>query len=59
MAERATFPSSAYSAYYHREHPPADNELTRVSPGTFSSAFLPARDPVERAWPSRRRTPPK
>lgn len=40
MAERATFLSSAYSAYHHRERPPADDELTRVGPGTPCDEYL-------------------
>ena len=33
MAERLVFLNKAYSAYYHRGVPPADDELTRVGPG--------------------------
>jgi len=40
MAERPAFLNKAYSAYYHRGLPPADDELTRVGPGTPCGEYL-------------------
>jgi len=40
MAERAAFLSTAYSAYHHRERPAAEEELTRVGPGTPCGEYL-------------------
>ena len=40
MSERAPFLNTAYSAYYHRERPPEDEELTRVGPGTPCGEYL-------------------
>ncbi len=40
MAERAPFLNTAYSAYHHRERPAADEELTRVGPGTPCGEYL-------------------
>jgi phenylpropionate dioxygenase-like ring-hydroxylating dioxygenase large terminal subunit len=40
MPARAPFIGNAYSAYHHRERPPADDELTRVGPGTPGGEFL-------------------
>ena len=40
MSERAPFLNRAYSAYYHRDHPPVDDELTRVGPGTPCGEYL-------------------
>jgi nitrite reductase/ring-hydroxylating ferredoxin subunit len=40
MAERAPFLSTAYSAYHHRERPAAEEELTRVGPGTPCGEYL-------------------
>jgi phenylpropionate dioxygenase-like ring-hydroxylating dioxygenase large terminal subunit len=40
MAERMAFLNKAYSAYHHRGLPPADDELTRVGPGTPCGEYL-------------------
>ena len=40
MSERAPFLNLPYSAYHHRERPPADEELTRVGPGTPCGEYL-------------------
>ena len=40
MATRAPFLSNAYSAYYHRERPAEDEELSRVGPGTPGGEYL-------------------
>ncbi|MBV8120967.1 MAG: aromatic ring-hydroxylating dioxygenase subunit alpha [Alphaproteobacteria bacterium] len=40
MSERAPFLNRTYSAYYHRERPTADKELTRVGPGTPCGEYL-------------------
>jgi phenylpropionate dioxygenase-like ring-hydroxylating dioxygenase large terminal subunit len=40
MSERAPFLHQAYSAYYHRERPKPDEELTRVGPGTPCGEYL-------------------
>jgi phenylpropionate dioxygenase-like ring-hydroxylating dioxygenase large terminal subunit len=40
MAERAPFLNTAYSAYHHRGLPAADDELTRVGPGTPCGEYL-------------------
>jgi nitrite reductase/ring-hydroxylating ferredoxin subunit len=40
MAERAPFLNQAFSAYHHREQPAADDELTRVGPGTPCGEYL-------------------
>ena len=40
MAKRAPFLGKAYSAYYHRERPKEDEELTRVGPGTPCGEYL-------------------
>jgi phenylpropionate dioxygenase-like ring-hydroxylating dioxygenase large terminal subunit len=40
MSERAPFLAYAYSAYHHRDQPPADDELTRVGPGTPCGEYL-------------------
>ena len=40
MLMRAPFLNTAYGAYYHRERPPADEELTRVGPGTPCGEYL-------------------
>jgi phenylpropionate dioxygenase-like ring-hydroxylating dioxygenase large terminal subunit len=40
MAERAPFLNRSYGAYYHRERPAPDDELTRVGPGTPCGEFL-------------------
>jgi phenylpropionate dioxygenase-like ring-hydroxylating dioxygenase large terminal subunit len=40
MAERMPFLNKPYSAYYHRGLPPADDELTRVGPGTPCGEYL-------------------
>jgi phenylpropionate dioxygenase-like ring-hydroxylating dioxygenase large terminal subunit len=40
MAERAPFLNKSYSAYYHRERPAPDDELTRVGPGTPCGEYL-------------------
>ena len=40
MSERAPFLNRTYSAYYHRERPTADEELTRVGPGTPCGEYL-------------------
>ena len=40
MSERAPFLNRPYSAYHHRERPPADEELTRVGPGTPCGEYL-------------------
>jgi phenylpropionate dioxygenase-like ring-hydroxylating dioxygenase large terminal subunit len=40
MSERAPFLNRTYSAYYHRERPAADEELTRVGPGTPCGEYL-------------------
>jgi nitrite reductase/ring-hydroxylating ferredoxin subunit len=37
---RAPFLNTTYSAYYHRERPSADDELTRVGPGTPCGEYL-------------------
>ena len=52
MSERAPFLHRPYSAYHHRERPPADDELVRVGPGTpcgeYLRAVLAAGDPGRR-----------
>jgi nitrite reductase/ring-hydroxylating ferredoxin subunit len=40
MTMRAPFLNKAYSAYHHRERPEADEELTRVGPGTPCGEYL-------------------
>jgi phenylpropionate dioxygenase-like ring-hydroxylating dioxygenase large terminal subunit len=40
MPQRAPFLAKPYSAYRHRERPPADDELTRVGPGTPCGEYL-------------------
>jgi nitrite reductase/ring-hydroxylating ferredoxin subunit len=40
MADRAPFLTTPYSAYHHREWPAADEELTRVGPGTPCGEYL-------------------
>ncbi len=40
MPERVAFLNKAYSAYHHRGLPPADEELTRVGPGTPGGEYL-------------------
>jgi phenylpropionate dioxygenase-like ring-hydroxylating dioxygenase large terminal subunit len=40
MSERASFLNRSYGAYYHRERPPEDEELTRVGPGTPCGEYL-------------------
>jgi nitrite reductase/ring-hydroxylating ferredoxin subunit len=40
VIERAPFLSKAYSAYHHRERPAADEELTRIGPGTPCGEYL-------------------
>jgi phenylpropionate dioxygenase-like ring-hydroxylating dioxygenase large terminal subunit len=40
MSERAPFLNRPYSAYYHRQRPAADEELTRVGPGTPCGEYL-------------------
>jgi nitrite reductase/ring-hydroxylating ferredoxin subunit len=40
MTTRAPFLNRAYSAYDHRERPAADEELTRVGPGTPCGEYL-------------------
>jgi phenylpropionate dioxygenase-like ring-hydroxylating dioxygenase large terminal subunit len=40
MSERAPFLHQAYSAYYHRDRPEPDEELTRVGPGTPCGEYL-------------------
>jgi phenylpropionate dioxygenase-like ring-hydroxylating dioxygenase large terminal subunit len=40
MPARAPFLASAHGAYHHRERPPADDELTRVGPGTPCGEYL-------------------
>jgi nitrite reductase/ring-hydroxylating ferredoxin subunit len=40
MADRAPFLTTPYSAYHHREWPAADQELTRVGPGTPCGEYL-------------------
>jgi phenylpropionate dioxygenase-like ring-hydroxylating dioxygenase large terminal subunit len=40
MLTRAPFLNTTYSAYYHRERPAADEELTRVGPGTPCGEYL-------------------
>jgi phenylpropionate dioxygenase-like ring-hydroxylating dioxygenase large terminal subunit len=40
VSERAPFLNTAYSAYHHRERPPADEELTHVGPGTPCGEYL-------------------
>jgi nitrite reductase/ring-hydroxylating ferredoxin subunit len=40
MAKRMPFLTKPYSAYYHRGMPPADDELTRVGPGTPCGEYL-------------------
>ena len=40
MLTRASFLNTTYSAYYHRERPAADDELTRVGPGTPCGEYL-------------------
>jgi nitrite reductase/ring-hydroxylating ferredoxin subunit len=40
MVERAPFLDRAYGAYYHRERPAEDEELTRVGPGTPCGEYL-------------------
>jgi phenylpropionate dioxygenase-like ring-hydroxylating dioxygenase large terminal subunit len=40
MRARAPFLASAFSAYHHRRRPPADDELTRVGPGTPCGEYL-------------------
>lgn len=40
MATRIPFLQTAYSAYHHRERPPADDELIRVGPGTPCGEYL-------------------
>ena len=40
MLTRAPFLNTTYGAYYHRERPPADEELTRVGPDTPCGEYL-------------------
>jgi hypothetical protein len=40
MLTRPPFLDTAYSAYYHRDRPPADEELTRVGPDTPCGEYL-------------------
>ena len=40
MLTRAPFLNTTYGAYYHRERPTADEELTRVGPGTPCGEYL-------------------
>jgi nitrite reductase/ring-hydroxylating ferredoxin subunit len=40
MSERVSFLNTAYAAYHHRGRPPADEELTRVGPGTPCGEYL-------------------
>ncbi|MBV9827155.1 MAG: aromatic ring-hydroxylating dioxygenase subunit alpha [Alphaproteobacteria bacterium] len=40
MSERAPFLNKTYGAYYHREQPAPDEELTRVGPGTPCGEYL-------------------
>ncbi len=40
MATRVPFVNTAYSAYYHRERPAEDAELTQVGPGTPCGEYL-------------------
>jgi phenylpropionate dioxygenase-like ring-hydroxylating dioxygenase large terminal subunit len=40
MPVKAPFLANAYSAYHHRGRPPADDELTRVGPGTPCGEYL-------------------
>ena len=40
MATRVPFLHTAYSAYYHRERPEEDTELTHVGPGTPCGEYL-------------------
>ena len=40
MAERLAFLNKAYGAYHHRGMPPADDELTKVGPGTPCGEYL-------------------
>jgi phenylpropionate dioxygenase-like ring-hydroxylating dioxygenase large terminal subunit len=40
MPVRAPFVAKPYSAYHHRDRPPADGELTRVGPGTPAGEYL-------------------
>ena len=40
MTERLAFLNKAYGAYYHRGMPSADDELTRVGPGTPCGEYL-------------------
>ena len=40
MATKAPFISTPYSAYFHREAPKEDEELTRVGPGTPAGEWL-------------------
>jgi nitrite reductase/ring-hydroxylating ferredoxin subunit len=40
MSERVPFLNAAYAAYHHRGRPPADEELTRVGPGTPCGEYL-------------------
>ena len=40
MSERASFLNRSYGAYYHRERPPEDEELTQVGPGTPCGEYL-------------------
>ncbi len=40
MAKSAAILNAPYTAYYHRERPPEDTELTRVGPGTPCGEYL-------------------
>jgi tert-butyl alcohol monooxygenase / tert-amyl alcohol desaturase len=40
MLTRAPFLNTVYGAYYHRERPRADEELTRVGPGAPCCEYL-------------------
>jgi nitrite reductase/ring-hydroxylating ferredoxin subunit len=40
MADRAPFLTTTYDAYHHRDWPAADEELTRVGPGTPCGEYL-------------------
>jgi nitrite reductase/ring-hydroxylating ferredoxin subunit len=40
MATRVPFIDTAYGAYHHRDHPPEDEELTHVGPGTPCGEYL-------------------
>jgi phenylpropionate dioxygenase-like ring-hydroxylating dioxygenase large terminal subunit len=40
MSERVPFLNTAYAAYHHRVRPSADEELTRVGPGTPCGEYL-------------------